>query len=228
MRLSEWRAAAPARPAVDAKVIAVVTPVLEALGAGADPHCWVAWGDDVSSRWQVLVPTMSGLVVVFVRVNLAGEGPRASAKLVRWGRVQVGELAIETQSGHRILSFSVENVILKGVDAEADRVASFALGLIGAIDGRLASVDAAFGLPAAKRRAAPAGRSPSATGGAKRIATTSTGAKAAAATGAGKAGSKPAKTEPSGSASGPASTRGPASPAAASRAPATRTSRRGG
>ena len=145
MRLSEWRAAAPARAAVDPKVLAVVEPVLDALGAGRDPHCWAVWGDDVTARWQLLVPTGPGLLVTFVRVNVPGEGPRASAKLVRWSRVQVGELAIETQGGHRILSFSVENTILKGVDAEADRVAGFALGLIRAIDGRVADVEGAFG-----------------------------------------------------------------------------------
>jgi hypothetical protein len=166
MRLSEWRAIAPARPSVDPKVLAVVTPVLESLGAGADPHCWAHWGDDVTSRWQLLVPTMPGLVVVFVRVNVAGEGPRASAKLVRWSRVQVGELAIETQSGHRILSFTVENAILKGVDAEADRVAAFALGLVSAIDGHLVDVEATFGQAVGRGRGARSGKAASAGKGA--------------------------------------------------------------
>lgn len=158
MRLSEWRAVAPAKPPVDPKVMAVVEPVLSALGAGRDPHCWVVWGDDVATRWQVLVPTLPGLLLVYVRVNVPGEGPRASAKLARWARVQVGELAVETQAGHRILSFSVEGAILRGVDANADRVAAFALGLIGAVDGRLTDVEAAFGGPPRGRRVAAATR----------------------------------------------------------------------
>ena len=92
-----------------------------------------------------------------MRVNAPG-GPRASAKLVRWARVQVGELGVETQGGHRILSFSVEGVIfLQGVDAEADRIAAFALGLVSAIDGRVTDVDATFGRVIAVRRPPRAG-----------------------------------------------------------------------
>lgn len=136
MRLSEWRAAAPHKDAGAAKVWAVVEPVLAALGTGADPHGWVAWGEEPWSRYAVLVPTEPGLVTCFVRVLVPGEGPRASAKLVRWNRVAIGELAIEAQQGHRLLSFQVEGQVLRGADAEADRVAAFALRVIAAIDGR--------------------------------------------------------------------------------------------
>ena len=76
MRLSEWRAEAPGRTAVEPKVLAVLEPVLTALGAGRDPHGWVSWGDDPAARWQYLAPTGVGLVVAFVRVNVACEGPR--------------------------------------------------------------------------------------------------------------------------------------------------------
>jgi len=165
MRLSEWRAEAPARAAVEAKVLAMLEPVLVALGAGRDPHGWAVWGDDVTSRWQYLVPTPAGLILAFVRLNVPGEGPRASAKVVRWSRVQVGELAMETQGGHRLLSFSIEGIILKGVDATADRVARFALVILSAIDGRVTDFDkaqAAVGGPRTARGGAP-GRSTAST-----------------------------------------------------------------
>jgi hypothetical protein len=136
VRLSEWRAAAPHKDAPSAKVGAVVDPILAALGAGPDPHCWVAWGDEPANRYTIFVPTDPGLIATFVRVNVPGEGPRATTKLVRWNRVSIGELSVETQAGHRMLSFQLEQQVLRGVDAEADRAAAFALRVIAAIDGR--------------------------------------------------------------------------------------------
>ncbi len=136
MRLSEWRAKAPVRDAGGPKIAAVVDPVIEALGAEPDPHCWVAWGEDPAIRYMILIPTEPGLITCFVRVSVPGEGPRATTKLVRWSRVSIGELSVETQAGHRLISFQVEQQILRGADAEADRVATFALRVIAAIDGR--------------------------------------------------------------------------------------------
>jgi hypothetical protein len=136
MRLSEWRASAPARDAVGPKVAGVVDPILRSLGAEDDPHCWVAWGEEPANRFTVFVPTDPGLIACFVRVNVAGEGPRATTKLIRWSRVSIGELGVETQAGHRMLSFQLESQVLRGVDAEADRAAAFALRVIAAIDGR--------------------------------------------------------------------------------------------
>ena len=135
MRLSEWRAT-PARDGAGVKVAAVVGPVLAALGAGDDPHAWVAWGEEPGTRYAILVPTDPGLIVCYVRVAVLGEGPRATAKLVRWNRVAIGELAVDAQQGHRLVSFQVEQQVLRGVDSEADRVAAFALRVIAAIDGR--------------------------------------------------------------------------------------------
>ncbi|HEV7809512.1 MAG TPA: hypothetical protein VGO64_02845 [Candidatus Limnocylindrales bacterium] len=164
MRLSEWRASAPHKDAASSKVAAVVDPILAAFGAERDPQCWVAWGEEPASRYSILVPTDAGLVVCFVRVNVPGEGPRASTKLIRWNRVSVGELGLETQAGHRLLSFQVEGTILRGVDAEADRVAAFALRIIAAIDGRpMSGLD---GATAVRRR--PTGRSPGTPAAAKR------------------------------------------------------------
>jgi hypothetical protein len=136
MRLSEWRAAAPHRDAAGPKVAAVVDPVLTAFGAGADPHCWVEWGDEPAVRYAILVPTDPGLIHCFVRVSVPGEGPRATTKLIRWNRVSIGELSLETTGGHRLLGFQVEGLVLKGIDDDADRVAAFALRVIAAIDGR--------------------------------------------------------------------------------------------
>jgi hypothetical protein len=136
MRLSEWRARPPNKEAANPKVMGVLEPVLRVLGAEADPHCWAAWGDDSAIRWSLLVPTTAGLIGCFVRVNVAGEGPRVTAKLTRWGRVQLGDLAIETQGPHRLLSFQVEQAVIRGVDDEADEIALFARAILTAVDGR--------------------------------------------------------------------------------------------
>jgi hypothetical protein len=136
MRLSEWRSSAPHRDAANPKVAAVVDPVLTSLGAGPDPHCWVAWGDEPAVRYAIFVATDPGLIVMFVRPSVPGEGPRATTKLVRWNRVAIGEMSVETQGGHRMISWQVEGQILRGADEEADRVAAFGLRVIAAIDGR--------------------------------------------------------------------------------------------
>ena len=135
MRLSEWRANAPVKDAGGPKAAAVVDAVLEALGAERDPHGWVAWGEEPAIRYTIFIPTETGLIQSFVRV-IPGEGPRATTKLIRWNRLSIGELTIESQGGHRLLSFQVEQQILRGVDDEADRVAAFAMRVIAGIDGR--------------------------------------------------------------------------------------------
>jgi hypothetical protein len=168
MRLSEWRASAPAKAAVVLKVAAVVDPVLVSLGAEADPHCWIAWGEEPANRYTIFVPTDPGLIAMFVRVNVAGEGPRATTKLVRWNKVVIGELAVETQAGHRMLSFQLESQVLRGVDSEADRAAAFALRVIAAVDGRpLPSVEESRGRRKPAAKAGPASRAAKPAGTAK-------------------------------------------------------------
>lgn len=148
MRLSEWWAAAPRPEAAGPKVVRVVETVLGSLGAAGDPHVWVIWGDD-PSRYSILAPTPTGLVAVYTRVNVPGEGPRATAKVIRWPKLIVGELAVETKGGHRHLSFQLEQHVLQGADEEADAIGRFALVVLAAIDGRpwppfdLSSTDAA-------------------------------------------------------------------------------------
>jgi len=188
MRLSQWRASAPAREAVAPKVAAAVDPILAALGAGPDPHCWVAWGEEPAVRHMLFVPTDPGLIACFVRVNVPGEGPRATTKLVRWTRVSIGELAVETQAGHRLLSFQLENQVLRGVDGEADRVAAFALRVIAAIDGRPLPAVEDESSGRAKASAGSASRSSTragATGGTAAAARATAGTSASAARGAG-------------------------------------------
>lgn len=136
MRLSEWRAKSPSKDAGGPKVAAVVDAVIDALGAEPDPHCWVAWGEEPAHRYTIFIPTGPGLIASFVRVNVPGEGPRATTKMIRWSRVAIGELMVETQAGHRLLSFQLEQQVLRGADEEADRVAAFALRVIAAVDGR--------------------------------------------------------------------------------------------
>ncbi len=152
MRFSEWRATAPRREAVSPTVMAVLEPVLESLGAGRDPECWVSWGDDPGLRWTLLAPTPAGLVEASVRVNVPGEGPRAAAKLVRWPRVQIGDLTVESQGGHRFVSLQVEGLVLRGVDGEADRIAAFVRRLLDAADGRAAAEASAAARPGRGRR----------------------------------------------------------------------------
>ena len=136
MRLSEWQAAAPTPESLAPRVEAAVALVLVGLGAPADAECWVLWGDDPSMRWLVFAPTPAGLLEVNVRVNVPQEGPRASGKLVRWGRVHFGDLQMDTQGGHRLLSFQLETQVLRAVDVECDRLSAFILALFALVDGR--------------------------------------------------------------------------------------------
>jgi hypothetical protein len=138
MRLSDWQARTPHRDSMADKVLAPARDALALLGVERDPECWIVWGDDPQVRWTLLVPSAAGLVQVNVRVNVPGEGPRSAGKLIRWHRAQVGELSVEIQGGHRLLTFQVESHLLHGADAEADIVASFVETLFAAMDGRLA------------------------------------------------------------------------------------------
>jgi hypothetical protein len=98
-------------------------------------------------------------------VNVAGEGPRSGGKIVRWARVQLGELGVELQGGHRLVTFQVETQVLNGVDESADLIAAFARALFAAVDGRMATPAPASKMPSARPRP-----------GAKRAATTARGA----------------------------------------------------
>ena len=142
MRLSEWQARSIHGDAMAEKVLVPVRDALALLGAEHDPDCWIVWGDDPLVRWTMLVPSVAGLIQVHVRVNVPGEGPRAAGKLIRWHRVQVGELSAEIQGGHRLLTFQVESALLHGADGEADAAAAFVEQLFAAMDGRSPAPDA--------------------------------------------------------------------------------------
>jgi len=134
VRLSEWSDVAPRQNAMTPKVMATISSALDLLGAGPDPECWVAWGEDPTVRYFIFVVTDAGILKVNVRVNVPGEGPRASGSLVRWNRLQIGELAVEIQGGHRLLNFQLEGVLLRGQDDTADDVAEFAQAVFLAMD----------------------------------------------------------------------------------------------
>jgi hypothetical protein len=136
MQLGEWRKTAPNRECMSNAVLSVLKPVLSDLGAAADPDCWVQWGEDPGIRYLVMVPTRAGLISTAIRVNTGTDGPRATGKLVRWARLQLSELSVESAAGHRIVAVQVEGQVLKGVNAEADRICEFVRGLIAAVDGR--------------------------------------------------------------------------------------------
>ena len=136
MQLGEWRKTAPNRDSMSNAVLSVLRPVLSDLGADADPECWVQWGEDPEIRYLVMVPTRAGLISTAVRVNTGTEGPRATGKLIRWARLQLSELSVESAGGHRIVAVQVEGQVMKGTDAEADRICEFVRGLIAAVDGR--------------------------------------------------------------------------------------------
>jgi len=136
MQLGEWRKTAPNRECMSNAVLSVLKPVLSDLGAAADPDCWVQWGEDPGIRYLVMVPTRAGLISTAIRVNTGTDGPRATGKLVPWARLQLSELSVESAAGHRIVAVQVEGQVLKGVNAEADRICEFVRGLIAAVDGR--------------------------------------------------------------------------------------------
>ena len=136
MLLSEWRKTAPNRECMSNKVFAVLKPVLTDLGADDDPACWVLWGEDPEFRYSIMAPTTAGVISVAVRVSGGAEGPRATGKLVRWGKLSVSELGVEGSGGHRIVAVQVEGQVLKGTDDEADQICEFVLGLLAGIDGR--------------------------------------------------------------------------------------------
>jgi hypothetical protein len=153
MRLSEWRPLSPRRESLSAKVLAVLEPMLATIGAEPDPHVWISWGADPGIRYALLALTPGGVVVCTIRLNPAGDGPRIGAKLVRWSRVQIGDVDLETQQAHRLLTVQIEGQVLRGVDADADRVSRFVQAVLAGVDGRpIPSLDE----PGRRRRASVA------------------------------------------------------------------------
>ncbi|MCP6769890.1 hypothetical protein NL529_34090, partial [Klebsiella pneumoniae] len=61
-------------------------------------------------------------------------------KLIRWNRVQTGELAVEVQGGHRMLNFQVEGIVVRGTDSEAEVLSEFVLIMYDGMDGRSAVI----------------------------------------------------------------------------------------
>jgi len=137
MRLSDWRATPQGQKVMTDKVVAAYGPAMAVLGSGPDPISHVVWGDDPDRRYLILAAGEAGLVIVNVRVNVPQEGPRAAARLVRWSRVQVGELSVEAHHGHRQVTSQVENTVLQGTDLDADEIGAFMAHILARIDGRV-------------------------------------------------------------------------------------------
>ncbi len=189
MLLSEWGNEAPSSGCMSQAVLDILKPVLYDMGAGEDPECWVAWGEDPEFKYSVLAPTAAGLVTVAVRLNPGGEsGPRATAKLVRWSKLQLGEFAIEGGDGHRVVAVQVEGLVLKGTDDVAGRICEFVRGLMAGADGR-----AFVATGPVVVQAAPASAPPS---GGRSKAATPAGTPSAAPTKGGRKGGRATKPEP--------------------------------
>jgi hypothetical protein len=171
-----------------AKVADAITMALEAYGTEPDPTCWVVWGDDPGVRYAVLVPSPGGLVTLNVRVSIPGEGPRVSSKLTRWARAQLGELAIDVQSGHLLTGFQIDATILRGADAQAKGIATFALDLFAAMDGRPLPSEVAAATGKSTRSAAAGRTGAKGIGGPKPARTTHVATKPAKASPGSKAG----------------------------------------
>ena len=158
MRLSDWQASPWGQKVMTEKVASAFAPALAVLGAEPDPEAHVVWGDDHEIRYVILALADAGLIVVNVRVNVPQEGPRAAAKLVRWSRLQVGELSVEAHHGHRHLTSQVEGIVLQGSDEDADEIGAFIGRLLAGIDGRLVVSGAPAPGPAAPLAGSPSER----------------------------------------------------------------------
>ncbi len=170
MKLSEWRKSAQGRKFIAGPRLAVLNEALAGVGAGVDPEAFVDWTDDPENRITVLAAAEAGMATVNVRAGVGPEGARASARLLRWGRVQASELNAEVQGGHRLVTCQLESMVLKGGDADADAVAEWITHVYLRIDGRIpletsSATSAAGGRGAARKRPdgqrSPRGRSAS-------------------------------------------------------------------
>ena len=139
MRLSEWQKTTQGAKVMTAKVAGAYEPALRGLGAVRDPVAFVVWGDDPGVRYTILAATDAGLGVCIVRVNVPQEGPRATAKLIRWNRVTIGDLNVDAHHGHRYVTVQVEGTVLQGVDEAADSITAWIAHLFARIDGRVQS-----------------------------------------------------------------------------------------
>ncbi|MFI5261832.1 MAG: hypothetical protein ACHQZR_04700 [Candidatus Limnocylindrales bacterium] len=145
MRLSDWQKTAQGKKVMTTKVADAYEPALRGVGAIRDPMAYVLWGDDPATRYVIFAATDAGLAICNVRVNVPQEGPRASARLVRWQRVAIGDLSVDAHHGHRYVATQVEGVVLRGVDDDADQITQWVSHLFARIDGH-ASLDHVSGL----------------------------------------------------------------------------------
>lgn len=139
MRLGEWRSSATGKKVIPAKVAEVLDSALRALGVPADAVAYVLWGDQPEVRFLVLAASDAGMAYIGVRVNVPQEGPRASGRMIRWSRVQVGEVSVEAHHGHRQVTAQVESQVLQGVDTAGDEIAAWMAEVYRRVDGIVVS-----------------------------------------------------------------------------------------
>lgn len=136
MRLSGWRDLAPDPGVLAPAVRTVLDPVLAALGAEPDPHVLPLWGDDAVRRYLLFVLSPTGMIAAGVRFDLPGEPPRVVARLIRWSKLQLSELAAETNGDHRVVSVTIDGQVFRAADQAGDRIAAFVRALHALEEGR--------------------------------------------------------------------------------------------
>jgi hypothetical protein len=136
MRLSEWRRVAPDPDVLGRRARSTIDPVLTALGAESDPHALPVWGEDAARRFSLYVLSPTGLIGAGVRFDLPGEPPRVTARLIRWSKLQLSELAAETNGTHRVVSVTIDGQVFRAPDEAGDRIAAFVRAIHALEEGR--------------------------------------------------------------------------------------------
>jgi hypothetical protein len=135
MRFADWQATPEGSRYLSDRLVKLIESAAHTLGARDATPCYVAWGEQPEARFQVMLSTDGGLAIFSVRANVPQEGPRLSGRLVRWARVQVGELTFEAHSGHVQVSAQFEGQVLLGLDAAGERIAEWMTEVYRRVDG---------------------------------------------------------------------------------------------
>ncbi|MGC8634130.1 MAG: hypothetical protein ACP5VP_05630 [Candidatus Limnocylindrales bacterium] len=135
MRFADWQATPEGSRYLTDRLVPLIESAARTLGAHDATPCYVAWGDQPEARFQVMLSTDGGLGIFNVRVSVPQEGPRLSGRLVRWARVQAGEVTFEAHSGHIQVSAQFEGQVLLGLDEAGERIAEWMTEVYRRVDG---------------------------------------------------------------------------------------------
>ena len=125
MQFSDWCETDEGRRRIPEPLVTLIGNAMRTLGVPLDAPAHVIWGDQPGQRFMVMLACDAGLAILGVRPSTPQEGPRVSGRLLRWSRVQVGELAIEAHHGHVQASAQMEGQVLQGLDAAGAQVAGW-------------------------------------------------------------------------------------------------------